>query len=202
MLWTVKWTRDARSPRPTRGAPEGLGLVRSPCGRARPGRVGSPLAHDLAGVAGALQQLRQQVLWVRDAAHDLLWRVGCGATQRVTPRLQGQSPGRGGGAGALSGSSGLSLPSPRLLGQSGAGGLHVRSREHVLRQDALPSRALQPHLVVGADLAAAAPGLRVDSRPHTGSGPRRGGCARREGHVAPPPGQGAAGTEAGPPPLA
>lgn len=36
----------------------------------------SPLAHDLADVAGPLQQLRQEELGVWDAAHDLLGRVG------------------------------------------------------------------------------------------------------------------------------
>lgn len=36
----------------------------------------SPLAHDLAGVAGFPQELRQQELRVRDAAHHLLGRVG------------------------------------------------------------------------------------------------------------------------------
>lgn len=35
-----------------------------------------PLAHDLADVAGALQQLRQEELSVWDATHDLLRRIG------------------------------------------------------------------------------------------------------------------------------
>ena len=51
-------------------------LVRSPWGAPSRQVWDSPLAHDLAGVAGLLQQLRQQELRVRDAAHYLLRRVG------------------------------------------------------------------------------------------------------------------------------
>lgn len=84
----------------------------------------SPLAHDLAGVASSLQQCRQQELRVRDAPHYLLWSVGCRATHPVsctqgrprTVRIEGHSPGGGGTARALFGSSSYTSLSALLPG--------------------------------------------------------------------------------------
>lgn len=61
------------------------------CEHAQPGRCwDSPLAHDLADVAGLLQQLGQEELSVRDATHDLLRRVSWKSTtcEPPTPILQ------------------------------------------------------------------------------------------------------------------
>lgn len=56
------------------------------CKHAQLGRCwDSPLAHDLADVAGPLQQLGQEELGVWDATYDLLWCVGWKSTTMHEP---------------------------------------------------------------------------------------------------------------------
>lgn len=56
-------------------------LAMTLCGCTQPAECQDlPLAHDLADIASLFQQLGQEELRVRDATHDLLWRVGWKST--------------------------------------------------------------------------------------------------------------------------
>lgn len=121
----------------------------------------SPLAHDLGGVAGLLQQLGQEVLRVWDAAHDLLWRVGWRGNN--VRELQAHGAGR-----AVQGDEGDTLPkSWRFAGLLGPSRVLVKVSQYMwgwanpAPRGAGPSRpspGLQPPLLAHRDLWNMPPG--------------------------------------------